>query len=529
MLLPYNSTARNACATGMKTPRGLTGRGAPHTLDGMAQDKILSSSICYSSLRELAKAIREKKVSPVEVVEAHLEQIARLQPKLNAFVHVDAEGALAQAREAEKAVSKSAKSEGESGSLGALGKTTDGAALGPLHGVPLSVKSCIDVAGWPAAAGSRLRKEYLAETDAPLVARLRAGGAVLLGSTNTPEYLMAYETDNALSGKTSNPWNLERSSGGSSGGEAAAIAAGCSAGGVGSDGGGSVRVPAHFCGICGLKPTPGRIPATGHFPPGGGAFGWIGAVGPMARTVADVRALFEVMVGPEAGDALSAPVPVRKISMAELRETKIGVLESAALGRPTPETAAAVETAARILSDQGFVVEQKQVSGLDRALELWWYFFGPAIAHIIRESAAGQEALMSPMLREFVALATAEKEMVYSEFLHACGERDKVRGEILRQMQDVPILLSAVSAGPAFRHGAGSWRRGEPECYRDTMRFSQWLNLAGFPGMAVPVGMSPEGLPIAVQVIGRPHEEELVMAVAEAIEEGRGCWQAPPL
>src|SRR5205814_6771877 len=156
-----------------------------------------------------------------------------------------------------------------------------GDALGPLHGVPLSVKSCIDVAGWLCPAGSLLRKENRPCGDAILVQRLHNAGAVLLGNTNTPEFLMAYESDNRVSGKTSNPWNTEYSAGGSSGGEAAAISAGCSAGGIGSDGGGSIRVPAHFCGICGLKPTPGRIPSDGHYPPGNSAFGWLGVVGPM--------------------------------------------------------------------------------------------------------------------------------------------------------------------------------------------------------------------------------------------------------
>jgi Asp-tRNA(Asn)/Glu-tRNA(Gln) amidotransferase A subunit family amidase len=383
------------------------------------------------------------------------------------------------------------------------------------------------VAGWPAAAGSLMRKEYVAAKDAPLVARLRAAGAIVLGTTNTPEYLMAYETDNLLSGKTSNPWDLARSAGGSSGGEAAAIAAGCSMGGVGSDGGGSVRVPAHFCGICGLKPTPGRIPCTGHFPPGGGAFGWIGVVGPMARTIADVRALFEVMAGPDAGDALSAPVRVCRVDEKELRGMRIGVLESEALGSATSETKAAVERAARILSEQGLAVETKRLNGLGRAIELWWYFFGPVVGDVIRQGAMGQEKLMSPMLREFVALTTAEKEMNYDDFLHACAERDEVRGEVLRQMDEVRILISPVSSGPAFRHGEGNWRAGEKECYRETMRFSQWLNLTGFPGATVPVGKSSEGLPIGVQVIGKPWEEELVLAVAEAIERGRGAWERP--
>jgi Asp-tRNA(Asn)/Glu-tRNA(Gln) amidotransferase A subunit family amidase len=466
----------------------------------MSTDKII-----YRTIAELTAGIREKRFSPVEVVDAHLERIALLQPKLNAFVHLDAEGARFRARAAEAAVLR-------------------GENLGPLHGVPLTIKSCMDAAGWPAPAGSLMRKDYVAQQDAPLVARLRAAGAIILGNTNTPEYLMAYETNNSLSGKTRNPWNLDRSSGGSSGGEAAAIASGCSVGGVGSDGGGSVRVPAHFCGICGLKPTPGRIPATGHFPAGGGAFAWIGVVGPMARTVADVRALFEVMAGPDVGDALSAPVPVRAVRVEDAKKLRIGVLESDALGKATPESVAAVERAAKILSEQGFVVEKKRLSGLGRAIELWWYFFGPVIADLIWKGAVGQEKAMSPMLREFVALATAERTLTYDGFLQACGERDGLRAEILREMCEVTILLSPVSAGPAFRHGEGNWRTGEKENYRDTMRYSQWLNLTGFPGVAVPVGLSSEGLPIGVQVIGRPYEEEMILAVAEAIERGRGSW-----
>src|SRR5262249_14107914 len=197
-------------------------------------------------------------------------------PNSTAFVHLDA----ASPRPAEKsATEKLARNE----------------PLGRLHGIPLTVKSCIEVAGLPNPAGSLLRAKETPAHSAPIVDRLRAAGAILLGTSNTPEFLMAYETNHRLSGPTSNPWNLSHSSGGSSGGEAAAIASGCSFGGIGSDGGGSVRVPAHFCGICGLKPTPGRIPATGHFPPGNSSFGWIGVVGPMARTAADLRLLFHVL------------------------------------------------------------------------------------------------------------------------------------------------------------------------------------------------------------------------------------------
>jgi Asp-tRNA(Asn)/Glu-tRNA(Gln) amidotransferase A subunit family amidase len=247
----------------------------------------------------------------------------------------------------------------------------------------------------------------------------------------------------------------------------------------------------------------------------------------MARTISDVRALLEVMAGPDAGDALSAPVPIRKTDEKELRGLKVGILESDALGRATVETLAAVEQAAKFLSEQGFAVETKRISGLDRAIELWWYFFGPVIANMIQQGAGEQESAMSPMLREYVALATAETPLTHENFLNACVERDSLRADILRQMDDVTVLLSPVSAAPAFRHGEGNWRSGEKENYRDTMKYSQWLNLAGFPGAAVPVGMSREGLPIGVQVIGRPYEDELVLAVAKAIERGRGSWQPP--
>jgi amidase len=218
---------------------------------------------------------------------------------------------------------------------------------------------------------------------------------------------------------------------------------------------------------------------------------------------------------------------MRKMDERELRSLKVGILESDALGRATPETISSVERAAKLLSEEGFAVETKRLCGLDRAIELWWYFFGPVIADLIKKGAAGQEEWMSPMLREYVALATAETTLTYDGFLKACWERDSVRAEILRQMDDVTVWLSPVSAGTAFRHGEGSWRSGEKENYRDTMRYSQWLNLTGFPGAVVPLGASREGLPIGVQVIGRPYEEELVLAVAEAIERGRGPWRAP--
>jgi amidase len=464
----------------------------------------------YFSIAETLEQFARKEISPVELITGHLERAQQLQPKLNAFVHLDAESALARARNAEAALSR-------------------GETLMPLSGIPVTVKSCIDVAGWACPAGSLLRRGYIPASDAPLVARLEAAGAILLGNTNTPEFLMAYETDNLLSGKTSNPWNLAYSAGGSSGGEAAAIASGCSAGGVGSDGGGSIRTPAHFSGICGLKPTPGRIPSSGHFPPGAGAFGWIGVAGPMARTVADLRLLFQVMAGPDADDALSAPVPLLQVHAQQLRGLRIGILENPELGRATPETLATIRRAAQHLCELDYRVEPFTLEKMDQALELWWFFFGPVIADRIRADTRGQESLLSPMLRDYLAIASAEPQVTLESFMKACMERDMVRADLLRQLRDVPVLLSPVSAAPAFKHGEGNYRPGDAHNYRDTMRCCQWLNLAGFPGISLPFGRSPEGLPINVQLIGRPYEEELLLAVAETLEQARGPWSPPQL
>jgi Asp-tRNA(Asn)/Glu-tRNA(Gln) amidotransferase A subunit family amidase len=469
----------------------------------------------YYTIARLSAGIRSKKISPVELVDAALERIAETEAQLNAFVHLDADAARLQALSAEAAAQR-------------------GEGLGPLHGVPLTIKCNIDVAGWPCPAGSALRKDYVPETDAPLVARLKAAGAILLGNTNTPEFLMAYESNNLLTGKTCNPWDLSRSAGGSSGGEAAAIASGCSAGGIGSDGGGSIRVPAHFSGICGLKPTPGRVPSSGHFPPGAGLLSWLGVVGPMARTIADVRALFEVIAGPDPGDALSAPVAVKSVSAISLTSEKqkplrVGLLESDALGKPSSETEAAVLRAANLLAAQGLVVEPFPLSGLDRALELWWFFFGPMVAYLLEPAVREHGGEISPILRDYLEYAAPQTPLALDEVIEARAQRDLVRAEILRQLQGVPILLSPVSSKSAFRHGAGTYRPCADECYRDTMRYSQWLNLLGLPGVSVPLGVSREGLPIGVQLIGHPHEEELVLAVAELLEQARGPWHPPPL
>jgi Asp-tRNA(Asn)/Glu-tRNA(Gln) amidotransferase A subunit family amidase len=365
-----------------------------------------------------------------------------------------------------------------------------------------------------------------------LVARLKAAGAIVLGTTNTPELLMAWETDNLLYGRTNNPWDLTRTAGGSSGGEAAAIAAGCSAGGVGSDGGGSIRVPAHFSGICGLKPTPGRIPATGHFPISVGPFAQIGVVGPMARNVGDLKVLFEVMQGPDDGDTSSAPVPVRWPDAEELKKLRIGYFEDDGRTPVTPETRTAVRTAAEALRRAGFTVQPFRPEGLEQARQVWWKFFGIAGGMLLGPMTKGHEKELSPTLKQFMSWVAKEPSHTGESLLDAWIQRDLLRGQIFAQMREYPILLCPVAAIPAFRHGERSWQiDGKAVEYLDAWSYTEWFNLLGTPAVAVPVGRSEDGLPIGVQISGRPWEEELVLSVAEVLErESRATGpDRPPL
>jgi len=469
------------------------------------------SELTFRSAVSMAEQIRQKKLSPVELVEAHLTRIEKLNPKLNAFVQVDAEGARRQARAAEETVASGEK-------------------LGPLHGIPISIKSSMEVKGMRCEAGSMLRAGFVAPKDAPLVSRLRKAGAIILGTTNTPELLMAWETDNLLYGRTNNPWDLSRTSGGSSGGEAAAIAAGCSAGGVGSDGGGSIRVPAHFSGICGLKPTPGRIPATGHFPTSVGPFALIGVVGPMARTVSDLKVLFEVMQGPDDGDPSAAPVPLRWPSRSDLKKLRIGYFEDDGRTSVTAETRATVRAAAEALKRAGFQVEPFRPEGLEQARQLWWQFFGIAGGMLLQPMTKGREAELSPILKQYLSWVAAEPSHTGQTLLDTWIMRDVLRMQVFSQMREYPVLLCPVASIPAFRHGERSWKiDGKTVQYLDAWSYTEWFNLLGTPAAAVPFGRSNEGLPIGVQIVARPWEEELVLAVAAELEGQRGAWQGPEI
>jgi Asp-tRNA(Asn)/Glu-tRNA(Gln) amidotransferase A subunit family amidase len=466
---------------------------------------MVKAELPQTSLADLATLIRNREVSPVEVVKAHLDRIEELNPDLNAFIELRSEAALDEARRAEAAL--------------LAGKNP-----GPLHGIPLSIKSAIAVAGLRQECGSRTRSGFIAERDAFLVRRLKDAGAIVLGNTNVPEMLMGYDTDNPMYGRTNSPWDLQRTPGGSSGGESAAIAAGLVAGGIGSDGGGSIRVPAHFSGICGLKPTPGRVPATGHWPESVGPFALLGVVGPIARTVEDVELIFNVIAGFDRGDTSSTPLALQHVSDGDLTKITIGYMEEHPSVPVTSETRAAVRKAAEALADEGFDVMPFSTGLLDEAREHWWTLFVRLAGELLLPEFKGREHETSAILTYFDRLATRD------EILKAWFRRDELRLALMREMSEFPVLILPVCSVQAFRHGEREWTiSGRSVSYMDAMSYTQWFNLLGNPGLVVPVGQSPEGLPIGIQLIGHPYGEEMILKVGRRLEQAIGPHRRSPM
>jgi amidase len=466
-----------------------------------------SQPVTQQSALALLALLRGRKISALELAKEYIRQIERLNPQINALVDFDPERVRQQAR--------------------AIDNSSD--RLGPLAGLPVTVKSSISTAGHRCEIGSRVNRGNIPAKDATVVARLRQAGAVLLGTTNCPEYLMAYVTENDLHGRTNNPWNLDYTPGGSSGGESAAIAAGMSAVGLGSDSGGSVRVPAHFTGICALKPTPGRIPVDGHLPACVGPFSFLGAIGPMARTIDDVTLVFHALAGQDPVDPSSPPVALRQPRLDELRQLTVGYFLDDGLVSVTPETRHAVQSAARVLCKQGFEVRPFRPDGLEQGRKLWELFFVRCGALFEEPLVRGHEDKLSPVFRDFLARARAGPPLSAADVLNAWAEADLVRGKLLQQMKEFPLLLCPVCSVPAFRHGERSWTiDGQAVEYLDAMRYTQWFNLLAAPAAVVPVGRSPEGLPIGVQLVGRPFEDEVVLKIASVIDHEFG-YTPPPL
>jgi amidase len=438
------------------------------------------------TLREIVEAVAAREVSPVEIAQTYLERISRLNPALNAVVTV-APDVLERARAAEAGLMR-------------------GEAVGALHGVPLTVKDTIETAGLRTTSGSVVRADYVPAVDAPAVARLKAAGAIILGKTNAAEMAMDYNADNPVFGRTNHPHDAKLTPGGSSGGEAVAIATGMSPGGIGSDLAGSVRIPAHFCGIAGLKPGTGRVPGELQFPPSTGPYALGAAIGPLARNVGDLRLLFRVLA-----DEVIANI--------DLKGTRVAWYADDGVVPVTEETAQAVTSAARALADAGFAVEERRPPHVERGNELWLKLFSRASVVQLRKVYAGRESDGGPFVSWRLATADQTPPPTLDEYIANWMERDRLREELLRWMETTPIIIAPVGATPAYEHDTLKVTvRGETFGTFRAFSYAQTFNVFDLPAVTVPAGRTADGLPIGVQIVGRPNAEQTVLAVAEIVE-----------
>lgn len=462
----------------------------------------MTEDLTAKSATELAAQIRTRRISAVEVVEAYLKRIGQVNPSLNAIVTVAAD-ALDCARAADD-------------------RLNDG-HVGPLHGVPLTIKDTIDTKGLRTTYGSRLRARHVPDHDATAVARLRGAGAIILGKTNTPEMAIPYETDNPVFGRTNNPHDPKRTAGGSSGGEAAAIAAHLSPAGIGSDLSGSIRVPAHFCGISGLKPTTGRVPMDGHVPEATGALSLGASIGPMARRVIDLALLFNVLADQSATELSETEFVAN--AHRELRGVQLAFYANDGHTSITEETEAAVRLAARTLSDAGLAVREELPPSVSEGSRLWVELFSRAAAAQLRSFYRGREDEAGPRVSSIIKKpqdeATFENKIEIAEALaRAVVERERLRETLISWMKTTPLILAPVGSVPAFEHGMDRVSvAGQSISTFRAFSYSQTFNVFGLPAVSVPVARTSEGLPIGVQIVGRPFEEGLVLAAASIVEE----------
>jgi Asp-tRNA(Asn)/Glu-tRNA(Gln) amidotransferase A subunit family amidase len=457
------------------------------------------TEITAKSLVSLTELIRSREASPVEVMQAYLDRIAELNPKLNAIVTV-APDVVEKARKAEAAISR-------------------GEMVGPLHGIPITVKDTIETKGLRTTSGSALRADFVPDRDADAVGRLKAAGAIILGKTNTAEMAMDYTTDNPVFGRAVNPNYPLLSTGGSSGGEAAAIASFMSPGGIGSDLAGSIRIPAHFCGIVGLKPSVGRVPGDGQFPPSIGPYSLGAAIGPLARSVSDLRLLFDVLAGNGRAGHRGDTDGVSELRYS-LRGRRVAWYTDDLVSPVTKETEDAVEAAARTLARAGLSVVQERPTGVEQGHDLWLKLFSRASVALLRGEYAGQEEKAGEFIRWRLASADNTPTTSLDEYIASWLERDRVREKLVRWMEDVPLIIAPVGATAALPHDAHKVLvRGQTVSVFRAFSYAQTFNVFDLPVAVIPVGTSAEGLPIGVQIIGRPFEEETVLAAAAVIEE----------
>jgi amidase len=457
--------------------------------------------LVYASVTSLARAIREKQVSSQEVVGAYIHRIEAVNPQLNAVVQLTADTGLTQAKEADAALAR-------------------GESKGPLHGIPITIKDSFDTAGVISTAGTKGRASYVPQQDATAVARMRAAGAIVLGKTNLPELSLAYESNNLIYGRTNNPYDLSRTPGGSSGGESAIIAAGGSPLGLGTDGFGSIRIPAHFCGITGLKPTSGRIPFTGLMPPAFGASARLRHVGPMARYVGDLSLTLPILAGMDWRDPATVPMLLDDPRKVELKSLRVAFYTDNGIMTPTHETIRTVQTAVHALVDAGAFVEEARPAGIEQSYEIFRDLFAA-------DGGAGVQRLLQvagtidihPFVQQFGDILRPYA-MTTAEFSSLLVRWDMFRSTLLSFLEKYNVIICPVCATPAWPHSATIT---EEQFFAGS--YSITYSLTGWPGVAVRGGTSPEGLPIGVQVVARPWREDVALAVAQHLETVLGDWQ----
>ena len=458
----------------------------------------MSNELTYSDATKLAGLIRTREVSPVEVMKAHLDRIEAVNSKVNAIVTI-ADDALESARTAEAAVLR-------------------GDELGPLHGVPFTAKDSIDTANVLTQRGSPIFKGRLPETDATSVARMKKAGGILLAKTNLPEFSYGIESDNLLSGRSNNPWDLTLTPGGSSGGESAAIAAGMSPLGLGTDLAISVRGPAAHTGIVSLKATHGRVPMTGIWPRVPRRF-W--HVGPMARSIRDLALAFSQLAGPDGLDGYSSSaVPFDAgVGGSNKRPLRVGWLVEPSFGPIDREVAATVEAAAEALKGFGHSVESVRIPALERdfALDVFSRLHVLEMKPAVEEATAGRsDEEISYMARFMLSLPDTPMK----EYIDAEQAAERLKDGYAAYFQKYDVLLTPVLPTPSFKHGQAELLiNGQTVGAMGIMSVTSHLSVTGLPGISMRFGTSKEGMPIGVQIVGSWQAESTILHVASHLEQ----------